>query len=40
MDAHEASEHYAEFFRSMTEEQLLAGPPVLAKGGYSYALRR
>ncbi|KAI7331885.1 hypothetical protein KC315_g4922 [Hortaea werneckii] len=40
MDRHEASEHYQEFFKSMMEENLIAGPPTMSKGTYVSSLRR
>ncbi|GAB1730122.1 hypothetical protein NU195Hw_Modified_212t1 [Hortaea werneckii] len=40
MVRHEASEHYQEFFKSMTDENLIAGPPTMSKGTFVSSLRR
>ncbi|RMY82248.1 hypothetical protein D0864_08098 [Hortaea werneckii] len=40
MDRHEASGHYQEFFKSMTDENLIAGPPTMSKGTFVSSLRR
>ena len=40
LEKHESSDNYKEFFKTMMEEQLLAGVPVITKGRYCHAFRR
>lgn len=40
LEKHESSDNYKQFFKTMMEEELLAGAPVITKGRYCYAFRR
>merc|ERR1712058_69809 len=40
MHKHESSDNYKAFFKTMMDEEILAGPPTISKGKYWLALRR
>ena len=40
IEEHENSDNYKSFFKTMVDEELLSGPPVITKGDYAFGFRR
>lgn len=40
VEAHESSDNYKTFFKTMTDEELLAVPPTITKAEYVHSFKR